>query len=94
MDYSDTCSPYMTIVIFYIYIYIYYYNYYVVHFTYFCKTGGGGGGELRFSVLLRPEFFYVFRPVTCGFLWSIQMASISSVGLPLIVVVLCFQVFL
>ena len=53
-----------------------------MHFTYFCKKGGGGGGELRFSVLLRPEFFYVFRPVTCGFLWSIQMTSLSSVDTP------------
>ena len=26
--------------------------------------------------------FYVFRPVTCGFLWSIQMTSISSVDTP------------
>ena len=48
-----------------------------MHFTYFCKKGGGGGGELRFSVLLRPEFFYVFRPV-----WSIQMTSISSIDTP------------
>ena len=32
-----------------------------MHFTYFCKTGGGGGGELRFSVLLRPENFLCFQ---------------------------------
>ena len=29
-----------------------------------------------------PNFFYVFRPVTCGFLWSIQMTSLSSVDTP------------
>ena len=48
----------MTIVIFYIYIYIYYYNYYVVHFTYFCKTGGGGGA-VNFGSLFSfvPNFF-------------------------------------
>ena len=38
-----------------IYIYIYAY---VVRFTYFCEKGGGGS-ELRFSVLL-PEQFCVF----------------------------------
>ena len=48
-----------------------------MHFTYFCKKRGGGGGELRFSVLLRPEFFCVFRPE-----WSIQMTSLSSVETP------------
>ena len=43
-----------------------------MHFTYFCeKRGGGGGSELRFSVLLRPGFF-VFSVVT----------SISSVDTP------------
>ena len=41
-----------------IYIYIYIYTY-VVRFTYFCEKGGGGGSELRFSVLL-PEQFCVF----------------------------------
>ena len=40
-----------------IYIYIYIYTY-VVRFTYFCEKGGGGS-ELRFSVLL-PEQFCVF----------------------------------
>ena len=43
-----------------------------MHFTYFCKKGvGGGGSELRFSVLLRPGFF-VFSVMT----------SISSVDTP------------
>ena len=38
-------------------IYIYIYTY-IVRFTYFCEKGGGGS-ELRFSVLL-PEQFCVF----------------------------------
>ena len=33
---------------------------YVVRFTYFCEKGGGGGSELRFSVLLLNEQFCVF----------------------------------
>ena len=41
--------------------YIIYIYTYVVHFTYFCEKGGGGGGsELRFSVLLRHGLFCVF----------------------------------
>ena len=43
-----------------------------MHFTYFCEKGGGGGSELRFSVLLRPGFF-VFSVMT----------SISSVDTPI-----------
>ena len=42
-----------------------------MHFTYFCEKRGGGGSELRFSVLLRPRFF-VFSVMT----------SISSVDTP------------
>ena len=41
-----------------------------MHFTYFCEKGGGGS-ELRFSVLLRPGLF-VFSVMT----------SISSVDTP------------
>ena len=33
---------------------------YVVRFTYFCEKRGGGGSELRFSVLLLNEQFCVF----------------------------------
>ena len=44
----------------------------MVHFTYFCEKGrGGGGSELRFSVLLRHGLF-VFSVMT----------SISSVETP------------
>ena len=53
-------------IISFIYIYTY-----VVHFTYFCEKGGGGGSELRFSVLLRHGLF-VFSVMT----------SISSVETP------------
>ena len=42
-------------------IYIYIYTY-VVHFTYFCEKGGGGS-ELRFSVLLHHGHF-VFSVMT------------------------------
>ena len=51
--------------LYHIYIYTY-----VVHFTYFCENGGGGS-ELRFSVLLRHGLF-VFSVMT----------SISSVETP------------
>ena len=51
--------------LYHIYIYTY-----VVHFTYFCEKGGGGS-ELRFSVLLRHGLF-VFSVIT----------SISSVETP------------
>ena len=49
-----------------------------MHFTYFCKKGGGGGA-VNFGSLFSfvPNFFYVFSPV-----WSIQMTSISSVDTP------------
>ena len=44
-------------IISYIYIYTY-----VVHFTYFCEKGGGGGGsELRFSVLLHQGHYLCFQ---------------------------------
>ena len=39
--------------------YIIYIYTYVVRFTYFCEKGGGGS-ELRFSVLLLNEQFCVF----------------------------------
>ena len=42
------------------YIYIYIYTY-VVHFTYFCEKGGGGGSELRFSVLLHHGHYLCFQ---------------------------------
>ena len=42
-----------------------------MHFTYFCEKRGGGGSELRFSVLLRPRFFVLS-----------VMTSISSVDTP------------
>ena len=52
-----------------------------MHFTYFCKKGGGGAVNFG-SLFSFVPIFYVFRPVTCGFLWSIQMTSISSVDTP------------
>ena len=36
--------------------YIIYIYTYVVRFTYFCEKGGGGGSELRFSVLHHGQF--------------------------------------
>ena len=41
--------------LYHIYIYVYIRS----AFTYFCEKGGGGGSELRFSVLL-PGIFCVF----------------------------------
>ena len=54
MDYSDIVfSIYDDSDLLYIYILLYLIR---SAFYVFCKKGGGGG-ELRFSVLLRPEFF-------------------------------------
>ena len=49
----------LTFSVSYLWIISYIYTY-VVRFTYFCEKGGGGGSELRFSVLLLNEQFCVF----------------------------------
>ena len=50
----------LTFSVSYLWIISYIYIYIVMRFTYFCEKGGGGGSELRFSVLLHHGHFCVF----------------------------------
>ena len=50
----------LTFSVSYLWIVSYIYTY-VVHFTYFCEKGGGGGSELRFFVLLHQGHYLCFQ---------------------------------